>query len=49
MNKTERADLAYSLYAQILKAKNAETNRAIFLGQTFKNIRIATMSNELDR
>lgn len=48
MNKTEKADVAFDLYSKILEAKSAETNRVIYLGHLFKEIRDKKLFKCLD-
>lgn len=48
MKKSDKADMAFELYSKILEAKNADTTRAIFLGQTFKKIRDEELFKCLD-
>ncbi len=48
MNKEDKANEAFNLYSKILEAKSAETNRVIYLGHLFKQIRDKKLYKHLD-
>jgi hypothetical protein len=48
VNKAEKADVAFDLYTKIVEAKSAETNRVIYLGHLFKQIRDKKLFKHLD-
>ncbi len=48
MNKEDKANEAFNLYTKILEAKSAETNRVIYLGHLFKQIRDKKLFKCLD-